>query len=302
MAGAGEVLIVGSINVDLVVRVAQLPAPGQTVSGGVFARHHGGKGANQAVAAARLGAAVTMVGAVGDDEFGRGALVDLAGEGVDVSRVAVLSGQPTGLALIVVDERGENQIAVAPGANAALDGAAVERALDGWAPRPGAVVLTGFELGDDAIVAAGHVAAAGGLRLLLNPAPARALYPELLALTPIMLPNEGEAAALTSESDPRTAAVALADMTSAPVVVTLGAQGALLVGAGGPGSVELVAAPRVEAVDTTGAGDAFAGALAAELAAGSTLTQAARVAVQAAALSVRVAGARGGMPRRSELG
>jgi ribokinase len=146
MADAGQVLVVGSINVDLVVRAAHLPAPGQTVTGGVFARHQGGKGANQAVAAARAGATVTMVGAVGDDEYGRSALDDLQSAGVDVSRIAVMSGELTGLALIAVDERGANQIVVAPGANAALGAAAIESALAGYEPRPGSVVALSFEL------------------------------------------------------------------------------------------------------------------------------------------------------------
>ena len=302
MSAAGDVLVVGSINVDLVVRAARLPAPGQTVTGGTFSQHPGGKGANQAVAAARLGAQVTLVGAVGDDEFGRGALVDLAGEGIDVSRVAVLRDVPTGLALIVVDESGENQIAVASGANAALDGAAVTAALAGWTPRPGAVVVASFELSDGAILAAARLAAAHGLRLLVNPAPARALDPELVTLSPIVLPNEGEAADLTGQREPRAAALALAALTRSPVVVTLGAGGALLVDADSPGSVEHVPAPAVEVVDTTGAGDAFVGALAAHLAGGSSLAEAARVAVRAASLSVGVAGARGGMPTTASLG
>jgi ribokinase len=301
MSGTGEVLVVGSINVDLVVRTERLPGPGQTVSGGTFAQLHGGKGANQAVAAARLGASVTMVGAVGDDEFGRGALVDLRREGVDVSRVSVLSGYSTGLALIVVDERGENQIAVAPGANAALDGAAVEKALSGFEPRPGSAALLSFELGDDAIIAAARLAAARGLLLLVNPAPARALPPDLAALSPILIPNEGEAAALTGEPEPAATGLALATQMRAPVIVTLGARGALLVPGEGAASVEHIAAEQVEAVDTTGAGDAFAGALAAELASGSPLTEAARVAVRCAGLSVTVAGARGGMPTRATL-
>jgi ribokinase len=296
------VLVVGSINVDLVVRIAHLPAPGETVTGGTFTQHQGGKGANQAVAAARLGAAVTLVGAVGDDDFGQGALVDLGREGVDVSHVAVLSSAATGLALILVDERGENQIAVASGANAALDGVAVAAALSGWMPRPGAVLLAGFELGDGAILAAAQAAAARGVRLLVNPAPARPLAPELLALSPIVLPNEGEATALTGEIDTHAAALALVAQTRSPVIVTLGADGALLVGADGPRSVEHVPAASVEVVDTTGAGDAFAGALAAQLAGGSPLAEAVHVAVRAASLSVAVAGARGGMPTQARLG
>lgn len=292
MAQSGEVLIVGSINVDLVVRAAQLPAPGQTVTGGVFARHQGGKGANQAVAAARAGATVTMVGAVGDDEYGLSALADLASAGVDVSRLAVMSAESTGLALIAVDERGANQIVVAPGANAALGAAAVETALAGYEPRPGSVAVLSFELGDEAIMTAGRYAAARGMRLLVNPAPARALAPPLLAMSPIVLPNEGEAATLTGLSDARAAAVALGGQTGAPVIITLGAGGALLHEPGGSPETELLPAPTVEVVDTTGAGDAFVGALAAHLAAGRPLREAAAAAVEAASRSVTAQGAR----------
>ena len=299
MAAAGDVLVVGSINVDLVVRVARLPATGETVSGGTFAQHHGGKGANQAVAAARMGATVTLVGAVGDDEFGRAALVDLAAEGVDVSRVKVLSGLPTGVAVIVVDERGENHIAVASGANAALDGEMVEAALTGYQPRPDGLLLANFEVSDDAIAAAVRFAAGRGLRVLVNPAPARELPPELLEMSAVLLPNEHEAEALTGEHKPLEAARLLAARTGAPVIVTLGPGGALVVGDEG---TERLPAPAVEVVDTTGAGDAFAGALAAELAAGSSLLEAARVAVRAASLSVTAAGARPGMPYRAGLG
>jgi ribokinase len=295
MAPRGSVLVVGSINVDLVVRVRELPEAGHTVSGGTFARHNGGKGANQAVAAARAGAAVTLVGAVGDDEFGRGALVDLAAAGVDVSRVSTLSGHSTGLALIVVDEHGENQIAVAPGANAALDGAAVEAALSDFAPspdEPGGVFLANFEMRDEAIVAGARVAAALGMRILLNPAPVRDPSPELLALAPILVPNEHEAEALTGEREPMDAARLLSGRTGAPVIVTLGAAGCLLYEPVGTPEAERLPAPIVEALDTTGAGDAFCGALAAELAAGTPLREAAAAAVAAASESVTSAGAR----------
>jgi ribokinase len=292
MARPGEVLVVGSINVDLVVRVAQLPAPGQTVSGGTFAQHHGGKGANQAVAAARMGAQVVMVGAVGDDEFGQGALADLLREGVDISRIALLHDESTGLALIAVDDRGDNQIAVAPGANAALDQAAIEDALAGYAPPPGSVALLSFELGDGAIVAASRFAAAHGMLLVVNPAPARALPADLVALTPIVLPNEGEAAALTGMSDPRAAALALVAQTRAPVIVTMGAQGVLLVETGDAPRVEHIPAEQVAVVDTTGAGDMFCGALVAAVAAGSQLRDAVAGAVRAASESVTRMGAR----------
>ena len=289
---AGEVLIVGSINVDLVIRAAQLPAPGQSVSGGVFAQHQGGKGANQAVAAARNGATVTMVGAVGADEYGQSALADLARRGVDVSRIAVMGEVASGIALIAVDERGANQIVVAPGANYAFDAAAIEGALAGYDPGAGSVAVVSFELGDDAIVAAARYAASHGMRLLVNPAPARELPGALVALAPIVVPNEGEAAALTGLSDPRAAALALAARTHAPVIVTLGAQGALLCEPGPPQGVVIMPAPTVEVVDTTGAGDAFVGALAAHLAKGSPLRESAAAAIEAASKSVTSAGAR----------
>src|SRR5688500_609988 len=292
MAHAGDVLIVGSINVDLVVVAAQLPAPGQTVTGGVFARHQGGKGANQAVAAARAGAKVTMVGAVGDDEYGRRALADLKAAGVDVTRIAVMSGESTGVALIAVDERGANQIVVAPGANAALGAPAIGEALAGYEPRPGSVAVLSFELVDDAIVAAGRYAVSRGLRLLVNPAPARPLPPPLLALSPIVLPNEGEATTLTGQSDPQAAARALAGQTRGPVIVLLGSAGALRHEPGGSPETERLPAPTVAVVDTTGAGDAFVGALAAHLAMGKPLREAAAAAVEAASQSVTSAGAR----------
>jgi ribokinase len=181
---------------------------------------------------------------------------------------------------------------VAPGANAALGAAAIERALAGYEPRPGSVAVLSFELGDDAIVAAGKYAASRGMRLLVNPAPARDLAPELVALSPIVLPNAGEAATLTGLSDPGAAALALARRTGAPVIVTLGAVGALVHEPGAPEETVHLPAPTVEVADTTGAGDAFVGALAAHLAAAKPLREAAAAAVEAASQSVTSAGAR----------
>jgi len=293
---SGRVLVVGSVNADLVVSVGRLPAPGETVTGGRLARHGGGKSANQAVAAARLGAAVELVAAVGDDDLGAEALAELEREGVGVERVARPAGTPTGVALIVVDEAGENQIAVASGANAELGGEAVERALAGLAP---AVVLLGLEVPDAAVRAGALAGAAAGARLVLNPAPARPLEDAVLDLGPVLTPNAAEALTLTGAPDPEAAARALTGRTGAPVVVTLGAEGALV--AGPSGAAERIPALAVDVVDTTGAGDAFNGALAAELAAGAPLADAARLAVAAAGLSCRAPGARAGMPRREDL-
>jgi len=286
----GTVLVIGSINADLVVTLDRLPEPGETVTGGRFARHGGGKGANQAVAAARAGARVRFAGAVGDDDLGAAAIEQLAVEGVDVGAVARLEGEATGVALIAVDRAGRNQIAVASGANARVGAALVARALEAAALGPGDVVLLGFEVPDAAVVAGARAAGAAGARAILNPAPARDLPDGALGHGVLLTPNGLEAAALTGETEPAAAARALARRANAPVVVTVGADGALL--ADGDGVVE-IAAPEVEVVDTTGAGDAFNGVLAAGLAAGAGIEEAARRAVEAASASVRRAGARG---------
>jgi len=287
------VVVVGSVNADLVVSVRQLPRPGETVTGGTYARHGGGKGANQAVAAARLGARVAFVGAVGADDLGHEALGLLAAEGIDVSGTARLDDVATGVAVIVVDERGENQIAVASGANAALTAAIVTDALrlDG-----AGVVLLGHEVPEEAVLAGARAARAAGWTAILNPAPARPLPDALNGV--LLTPNADEARALSGEEDVEAAARALAARTGAPVLVTLGGDGALLLEGDAP---ERLPAPEVVPVDTTGAGDTVNGALAAELAAGRPLREAVRFALAAAALSTRVAGAREGMPRRDEV-
>lgn len=296
--GPADVLVAGSINVDLVVRVDRLPGPSQTVVGGVLERHGGGKGGNQAVAAARWGARVRFIGAVGRDDFGTAALAELAAEGIDTDAVAILPDASTGVALIVVDRSGENQIAVASGANERVDAAAVRGALEGVPLARDGVCLLNLEIPDDAVLAAAMAGAAMGLRTVLNPAPARALTDELLGLQPILTPNAGEAEALTGLADPSAAAHALAARTRAPVVVTLGAAGALVVAAG---VEEIVPAIPVAVVDTTGAGDTFNGVLAAELARGSALTAAVRLATAAASRSVTFSGAREGMPTPAEV-
>jgi ribokinase len=286
------VVVLGSVNVDLVVRAPKLPAPGETVTGGTFEQHYGGKGANQAVAAARLGADVALVGYVGNDEFGIEARRKLSEEGVNVDGLRFV-GEQTGVALIVVDENGDNQIAVAPGANADVDAAVWPNDV-GF----GDVFLANFEVPDEAIVMRAVGGSRAGELIVINPAPAREIPEELLATRPILVPNELEALALSRESDPVAAARVLAGRSNAPVVVTLGSRGAVVVTDRG---VEAITAPRVDAVDTTGAGDAFVGALAAELSAGQALIDAVEFAVRAATLSVRVAGAREGMPTREQV-
>jgi ribokinase len=291
-----RVVVVGSVNVDLVVSVRQLPRAGETVAGGTFARHGGGKGANQAVAAARAGAEVAMVGAVGDDEMGHEALEELAGEGIDTTHVARLDGVPTGAAVIVVDEAGENQIAVASGANAALDAPAVGRGLAALLDAGDGLVLLGNEVPEAAVAAGLRAARAAGWQVVLNPAPARPAGADLGGV--VLTPNADEARTLAGEADVEAAARVLAVRTSAPVLVTLGADGALLLDSD---ELQRHPAPPVSVVDTTGAGDTVNGALAAELAAGRPLTDAVRFALAAAALSTTAAGARTAMPRRDEV-
>lgn len=288
---APRVIVVGSVNEDLVVRVPRLPREGETVTGGRFARFGGGKGANAVVAAARLGAEALFVGAVGADELGETAIRRLAEEGLDVSAVRRLEGESTGVALIVVGEAGENQIAVASGANACLDAGAVHRALSGrdLAGRPG-VLLANLEVPDAAILAGARAATEAGWRFVLDPAPARPVADELFRLGPILTPNEGEARALSGADDPEEALAVLMGRTGAPVVLTLGSRGALVAEGG---ARTRIPAPEVEAVDATGAGDVFDGALATRLAAGASLLSAAAAGVAAASLSTTVAGARG---------
>ncbi len=316
---SGRVVVVGSINVDLVGRVERLPAIGETVTGATFERHPGGKGANQATAAARLGATVCFVGAVGRDPFADEAREALASEGVDVTELASLAG-PTGVALILVDRMGENVIAVASGANAGLDPELVTAAIGRLTPGSDDIVLVGHEIPTPTARAALAAGRAAGARTVFNPAPAAGVDRALLGLVDILVPNRIELAQILAEDDrrtgragtdehgtgdPRRAAGRLLESNSEgggvaeAVVVTLGAGGAVLVRrATAPVDV---GAPRVAAIDTVGAGDTFVGAIAAGLADGSTLDAAVRRAVVAAALSTTKRGARGGMPTSDEL-
>ncbi len=293
-----SVIVAGSINVDLIVGVERLPVAGETVLGNRFVQQNGGKSANQAVAASRVGAAVTMLGAVGDDDLGRSALAGLRSAGVDVSRCRSLAGEHTGLALIIVDAAAENQIAVAPGANARLDEHMIEAEVAHLDLRPGAVCLLGFEVPDEAVLAAARWASGKGLRIILNPAPARPLLDELYAIGPILTPNASEARMLSGEAEPLAAARVLSARSAAPVIVTLGADGALL---WADGTAERLPALAVEPVDTTGAGDALNGILAAELAAGADLREALRWAIVGAALKTTRAGAQAGLPSRQAI-
>jgi len=294
----GRVVVVGAVNVDLVVAAERLPGPGETVVGPRVEHFGGGKGANAAVAAARAGADVLLIGAVGADDTGRAALDELRAEGVRVDGVAVLDGVPTGVALIVVDAAGENQIAVGAGATAGVERDQVRTALVDALPHTDCVLVS-TEIPLAAVVVAVETATAVGVPCVLNPAPvlpglAGLLVPRPGMRGPLLTPNVGELAALTGPGPTGVRAVGLAARTEAPVVVTLGGEGALVVEPGG--MVEHLPPRPTTVCDTTGAGDTFNGVFAAQLAAGAGLLDAARAANVAAALSVAQVGARGGMP------
>jgi ribokinase len=295
---AGRVVVVGSINLDLVIRLPRLPGPGETVLGGELTHQHGGKGANQAVAAARAGAAVYLVGAVGATD-GQDSADALAASGVDVSWVR-RCGELTGRAVVLVaDASGENQIAVVPGANAAVSADDVVAAFGALELGRDDVLVLSCELPGAPLRLAADLARRTGARLVVNPAPADKDCVELL-VGAIATPNERELGLLAADGGQSVteAAMALSGRTGGPVVVTLGARGALLADSG---HVEHFAAPQVDVRDTTGAGDTLTGVLAASLTTGHELSSAVRRGVAAAALAVTRDGARAGMPTAVEI-
>lgn len=287
--------VLGSANMDLVAYVAKAPAGGETVTGRAFCTVPGGKGANQAVAAARAGGEVTMIGAVGTDDFGPRLRSALEHSCVGTDFLRTVEG-PSGTAHIVVDDNGGNSIVVVPGANGLVtaltpgDEALITGAY---------ALLLQLELPLAAVTAAALAARRHGVRTILTPAPAAAMPPELLAATDLLIPNEHEAAALTGLHDPLLAARTLLDHVP-EVVVTLGAAGSAYVSRDAPEPVYVPAVPA-EPVDTTGAGDTFVGALAVALGEGKPMPEAMAWASAAAALSVQRHGASTSMPYRQEI-
>ncbi|GHF57751.1 ribokinase [Amycolatopsis bartoniae] len=284
-----DVLVVGSANADLVVAAERRPGAGETVLGGDTTVLPGGKGANTAVAAAKLGADVALLGAIGDDAYGRLLTESLHGAGVRTELLRTVD-RPTGIAYITVTPDGENSILVSPGANSALE----PDALDGAFARV-KVVVASMEIPLPTVERAVAAAADAGALVLLNLSPVAELAPRTLAALDVLLVNEHEAAALLGSG---VAPGKLLDLGPRSAVVTLGARGALVLTEDGATEI---AAPRVEPVDTTGAGDAFTGALAAALATGVTLETAARKAVRVAAISVTRRGAQPSYPSAAEL-
>ncbi len=297
----GTVAVAGSLNTDFVIRATHLPAPGETVRGGQFSIFHGGKGANQAVAAARMGAAVAMIGRVGDDAFGVQMRESLEAESIDVSEVQMVRGRRSGVAFIIVDARGQNSIVVAAGANADLEPAAIV-AADGWFRLARAVLLQ-LEVPLATVMSAAQRARNAGAAVILDPAPAMPLPDDLFPLLDALTPNEGEAAALTGlpvRDVPSAAAAArrLRERGARRVLVKLAARGVWA----DLGDEEFhVDGLRVTTVDATAAGDAFSGALAALVAEGKPWRDAVIIANAAAALSTTRPGAQLSMPRRVEV-
>ncbi|WP_119730904.1 ribokinase [Thermomonospora amylolytica] len=292
-----DVVVVGSANADLVVRVERWPAPGHTVPGSDLAVVPGGKGANQAVAAARLGGRVAFVGRVGDDPYGTLLRGSLERAGVALDGLVTTPG-PSGTALITVGPQGESSIIVSPGANGRVTPDDIDRAA---APIGAArVVSLQLEIPMPAVRRAAETAAAAGARVVLNPSPAGPVPPAVLALCDPLVVNEHEAAYLLDGAvgDPAAGAAALRALGPRSAVITLGAAGAVTADATGTARIP---APRVRAVDTTGAGDAFTAALCLRLARGDDLAAAARFAVRAGAAAVRREGAQPSFPTAAEL-
>jgi ribokinase len=293
-----RVTVVGSLNKDLVVRAPRIPQPGETIIGGEFRAVPGGKGANQAVAAARLGGQVSMIGRVGSDAFAQSLLDSLAADGVDHAFVMQDPQAATGVALIVVDDAGENAIVVASGANMRLSPADVDAAEAVIAAAD--VLLVQLEVPLAAVAQAARVAHAHGATVILNPAPACPLPDELLPLIDVLVPNESETALLTrlpvdTWSEIEAAAMALCELGVDTVVLTLGERGALLVE---EGEKKLIPAFEVTPVDTTAAGDAFVGGFAVALAEGRSLADAVRWGNATGALAATKLGAQPSLPTR----
>jgi len=296
-----RIVVLGSSNTDMVIQAKRLPRPGETVLGGEFVMAAGGKGANQAVAAARAGGAVTFIACLGRDMFGDQALAGFARDGIDVDHVVRDARTPSGVALIVVAQNGENSIAVASGANAKLAPAHARQARRLIASAR--VLVLQLETPLATVQAAAELAADAGVPVILNPAPARRLPNRLLRCVSVLTPNEREAELLTGIRVDRPAGVAAAasalrDRGVPTVVMTLGRRGAYV--ASGD-TARLVPGFKVKAVDTTGAGDVFNGALAVALGEGRPLLAAVRFAHAAAALSVTRLGAQPSAPRRGAI-
>jgi ribokinase len=296
-----QIIVVGSLNMDLIISAPCIPGPGETVIGHGFHTAAGGKGANQAIAAARLGAQVTMVGRVGDDAYGQAQMSNLAADGVDTTFVKLDSEAHTGVALITVDDEGENSIVVSPGANwhtSAADVEATEAAI-----ARADILLLQLETRPEVVARAIELAAKHKVPVALNPAPPRSVPPELLSQVTYLIPNESETAFLSGQfvsdlASAQAAAQKLRGMGVDIVVLTLGGQGAFLIG---HGQEEHVPAFPVKVVDTTAAGDAFVAGFGVAVASGRSLLEAVRFAAATGALATTKLGAQPSLPTLEEV-
>jgi len=296
-----KIIVVGSSNTDLVVKLPRLPKAGETIIGGTFSTAAGGKGANQAIAAARAGGDVTFITKVGNDHFGQQAINAFEKDELNIDFVGFERGVSSGIALIFVDDRGENSIGVASGANNELRPSDIERAAE--AVTAADVLLVQLEIPMETVEAAVRMASRAGVRIVLNPAPAQPLSPDLCRMISVLTPNENEAEVLTGvrvvddETIEKTASLLMARGVGA-AVLTLGARGAY-VAEGGKG--EFIPTLKVDPIDSTAAGDVFNGALAVCLGEKQSLRDAVRFANAAAALSVTRLGAQPSAPNRKEI-
>lgn len=294
--GNTKVVVIGSSNTDMTIKAERLPKPGETILGGIFVMGPGGKGANQAVAARRLGADVSFICKVGHDIFGDNAIEGYRKEGIDTSRI-LRSDKASGTALILVDAKAENCISVAPGANGDLSPEDIDSVAD--VIRSAGYLILQLEIPVESVLRAARIAHEAGVYVILNPAPACPLPKELFSYVSLITPNQTESALLTGVEDDLDAAVdRLMEMGVKDVVVTLGSKGSMVVSGG---ERTFVPSQKVNAVDTTAAGDTFCGALCVALSEGSSLVQAAGFATKASALTVQKMGAQDSIPYRSDI-
>jgi ribokinase len=298
MSARPRILVAGSINTDLVATMAAAPGPGETVTGTSFAIHGGGKGANQAVSGARCGASGAMLGAIGTDDFGDARLADLRREGIDTRWIQRSTTDPSGVALIFVEERGENRIAYVPGATATVD---TDHCLDALTDVRPSILLATNELPLQALGLLFGRARQQKIRTVLNATPDPETVQELLPLIDILIVNAGEASRVLAKGDSLDPVQVMADLGSlgpATVIITLGADGVI----GNDGDRPFAHRPPVvTVVDTTGAGDTFCGSFVAALADGDSITEAALFGMRASALAVTKSGAQSSIPTRDEV-
>lgn len=296
-----KIIVIGSTNTDMVIVADHFPAPGETILGGRFLMNPGGKGANQAVAAARLGGDVAFISKVGKDVFGQQAIQNLINEGIDVTGVAIDDNEPSGVAQITVDRHAENCIVVAPGANMTLGTSDLDKMKSKI--ESAGILLAQLEIPVETVHYTMKYAASAGVKTILNPAPAIPLDDDLLQSLYLITPNETETEMLTgikvkNQESARKAAAFLLEKGVSAVIITLGANGAYVF----DGKVDAqIPAPKVEAVDTTAAGDTFNGALAVALAENKSLIEAVAFANRAAAITVTKMGAQSSIPFLNQL-